>query len=76
MRKQEPLQARISELSPLVSGIVDCFHEGTNNARRREWEFAALNLRTLFRNANQIAKQRTAVLRELRRAENEWRSHD
>lgn len=71
MHRTTELQDRLANLRPLVSGLLDCFNETENNARRGEWEFAETNLRKLFRNATAIRKQRAALLRELRLARRE-----
>ncbi len=71
MHRTTELQDRLAKLRPLVSGVLDCFNETENNARRGEWDSAETNLRKLFRNATAIRKQRLAVLRELRLARRE-----
>ncbi len=68
MHRTTELQDRQAKLRPLVSGLLDCFNETENNARRGEWEFGETNLRKLFRDATAIRKQRLAVLREVRLA--------
>jgi hypothetical protein len=66
MNRRKSLQRRLAPLERLVSGAVDCVLEARNNAARGEWDFAGSNLRTLFRNASAIARQRKSVLRAVR----------
>ena len=63
-----PLQRQLVPLERLVSGAVDCVLEARNNVARGEWELADANLRTLFRNASAIARQRKPVIRAMLRA--------
>lgn len=74
MSKPATFQRRIALLERLVSGAVDCVLEARNNVGRGEWHFADANLRTLFRNASAIARQRKPVIRAMRRARREGSS--
>ena len=74
MKRRTSLQRRLARLERLVSGAVDCVLEARSNVERGEWDFAGSNLRTLFRNASAIARQRKSVIRALLRVRREGKS--
>lgn len=75
-RRKAPATAhllkRLAFLEKSLSAAVDCLLEARNNTTRAEWDFGDTNLRTLFRNATAIRRQRAAVLRMLAHARKEW----
>lgn len=74
MKRRTSLQRRLAPLERLVSGAVDCVLEARNNVGRGEWDLADANLRTLFRNASAIVRQRKSVIRALCQSRREGES--